>query len=218
MNSLYNKIYENLLKHRNEECAEQMSAYMKDNFKFLGVQTPIRRSVTKPIFDNHAEYIDWVFVKEAWASDYRELQYAANDYLGSMKKLLTPKDLVTLKRLIETKSWWDTVDELAKTIGTLMLKNSALNPRMLEWSKDDCMWVRRIAILHQLLRKKQTNVELFEQIIINNFHSDEFFINKAIGWALREYSKTNKLWVQNFIDTHKDALSALSIKEASKYL
>jgi 3-methyladenine DNA glycosylase AlkD len=89
---------------------------------------------------------------------------------------------------------------------------------MLEWSKDNDFWVRRIAIDHQLLRKDKTNTKLLEQIIINNFGSKEFFINKAIGWSLRDYSKYNPKWVKDFINKYNDKLSKLSIKEASKYV
>ena len=83
---------------------------------------------------------------------------------------------------------------------------------------DEDFWVRRIAIDHQLCRKERTNTELLEKILVNNFGSSEFFINKAIGWSLRDYSKTNQDWVRNFVETHKDKMDKLSIREASKYL
>lgn len=84
---------------------------------------------------------------------------------------------------------------------------------MLEWSTDEDFWVRRIAIDHQLCRKERTNTELLEKILVNNFGSSEFFINKAIGWSLRDYSKTNQDWVRNFVETHKDKMDKLSIRE-----
>ena len=89
---------------------------------------------------------------------------------------------------------------------------------MLEWSCDNDFWVRRIAIDHQLCRKDKTNTILLEKILVNNFGSDEFFINKAIGWALRDYSKTNPEWVREFINKYKDKMSSLSVREASKYI
>ena len=89
---------------------------------------------------------------------------------------------------------------------------------MLKWSVDDDFWLRRIAIDHQLTRKDKTDKELLKQIIINNLGSDEFFINKAIGWSLRDYSKTNPKWVKCFIEEYQDKLDKLSIKEASKYI
>lgn len=89
---------------------------------------------------------------------------------------------------------------------------------MLAWSKDDDFWVRRVAIEHQLLRKDKMNVELLNAILENNLGSSEFFINKAIGWALRDYSKTNPNWVENFIRKHHTEMATLSIKEGRKYL
>ena len=87
-----------------------------------------------------------------------------------------------------------------------------------EWSKNEDFWVRRIAIDHQLCRKEKTNTKLLEAILVNNFGSNEFFINKAIGWSLRDYSKTNPEWVKEFVEKYKDKMDKLSIKEASKYI
>ena len=89
---------------------------------------------------------------------------------------------------------------------------------MLQWSTDEDFWIRRIAIDHQLLRKEKTNTQLLEQIIINNLGSSEFFINKAIGWSLRDYSKTNPDWVRDFINRYKERMDKLSVREASKYI
>jgi 3-methyladenine DNA glycosylase AlkD len=89
---------------------------------------------------------------------------------------------------------------------------------MVDWSKSDNIWLRRVAIDFQLQYKEKVNTDLLEGIICNNFASSEFFINKAIGWSLREYSKVNPVWVANFIERHKNDLTKLSINEASKYL
>ena len=89
---------------------------------------------------------------------------------------------------------------------------------MLKWSESDDMWLRRIAIDHQLCRKEKTDAALLKKILINNLGSDEFFINKAIGWSLRDYSKTNPQWVREFLQEHKESLSTLSIREGSKYI
>lgn len=89
---------------------------------------------------------------------------------------------------------------------------------MLEWSTDQDLWMRRIAIDHQLCRKEKTNTELLEKIIVNNFGSSEFFINKAIGWSLRDYSRTDPDWVICFLQTYSDKMDKLSVREASKYL
>jgi 3-methyladenine DNA glycosylase AlkD len=89
---------------------------------------------------------------------------------------------------------------------------------MLKWSVDEDFWVRRVAIDHQLGRKEKTNTDLLEKILTNNFGSKEFFINKAIGWALRDYSKTNPDWVRYFIGKYKNKMDKLSIREGSKYI
>ena len=164
------------------------------------------------------EKIDWEFVNKCWKNKHREFQYVAADYLKNMKDKLTIDDIPKFKRLILEKSWWDTVDNLDMTIGALALKDSNVNKILLEWSLDENIWLRRIAIDHQLLRKEKTNAELLEKILKNNLGQAEFFINKAIGWALRDYSKISPEWVKNFIEKNKENMAKLSIKEASKYL
>lgn len=104
------------------------------------------------------------------------------------------------------------------TIGALALKEPNVNKILLEWSLDENIWLRRIAIDHQLLRKDKTNTELLAKILKNNLEQTEFFINKAIGWALRDYSKTNPEWVRNFIEENRENMAKLSIREAIKYL
>lgn len=135
-----------------------------------------------------------------------------------MQRFLVEDDISKLKELVLTKSWWDTVDILDKVIGSIIYNNKNLYPIILEWSKDDNIWLRRVAIDHQLLRKENTDEQLLEKILINNLNHKEFFVNKAIGWALRDYSKTNPQWVRNFIEVHKENMASLSIREASKYL
>ena len=107
---------------------------------------------------------------------------------------------------------------MAPLVGEAIFDFKDKNKLMLDLSKDENMWLRRIAILHQLKFKEDTDEKLLEEIIKNNFGSKEFFINKAIGWILREYSKTNNIWVRNFLDEYKDVLSPLSIREGSKIL
>ena len=139
-------------------------------------------------------------------------------YLNAMIRYLTYEDIFKIKKYLKSKQWWDTIDFLDKVIGKIGLRDNRVDDLMLKWSKDEDFWIRRLAIDHQLCRKEKTNIELLEQIIVNNFGSDEFFINKAIGWSLRDYSKTNPDWVRNFISKYKDKMDKLSIKEASKYI
>ena len=216
----FNKLYEEMIQHKNEEQAQKMSKYMLNKFEYIGIKTPERREIFKNFFKEYKneEKIDWEFVNKCWENKYREFQYIAADYLKNMKDKLTIDDIPKLKQLILKKSWWDTIDNLDMTIGALALKDSNVNKILLEWSLDENIWLRRIAIDHQLLRKEKTNTELLEKILKNNLGQAEFFINKAIGWALRDYSKTNPEWVKNFIEENKENMAKLSIKEASKYL
>ena len=216
----FNKLYEEMIQHKNEEQARQMSKYMLNKFEYIGIKTPERRKIFKNFFKEYKneEKIDWEFVNKCWENEYREFQYVAADYLKNMKDKLTIDDIPKFKQLILEKSWWDTIDNLDMTIGALALKDSNVNKILLEWSLDENIWLRRIAIDHQLLRKEKTNTELLEKILKNNLGQAEFFINKAIGWALRDYSKTNPEWVKNFIEKNKEKMAKLSIKEASKYL
>lgn len=124
-----------------------------------------------------------------------------------------------MKYLVVTKSWWDTVDLLAKIIGDVVKRNKELKTLMLEWSKkENDIWLRRVAILHQLSFKEHVDKFLLETILRNNLSDSEFFINKAIGWALRDYSKVNPEWVRKFIEENITDMANLSLREASKYL
>ena len=216
----FNKLYEEMIQHKNEEQAQKMSKYMLNKFEYIGIKTPERRKIFKNFFSEYKneEKIDWEFVNKCWENKYREFQYVAADYLKNMKDKLTIDDIPKLKQLVLEKSWWDTIDNLDMTIGALALKDSNVNKILLEWSLDENIWLRRIAIDHQLLRKEKTNTELLEKILKNNLGQAEFFINKAIGWALRDYSKISPEWVKNFIEENKEKMAKLSIKEASKYL
>ncbi|ATU04851.1 DNA alkylation repair protein [Candidatus Gracilibacteria bacterium HOT-871] len=197
-----------------------MEKYMRNKFRFLGIKTPERRKLAKKLFkniDKNTE-IDWDFVFKCWENDFREMQYLALDYIKILQKTLLLKDITNLKKLIVSKSWWDTIDNIDLIIGQMALEFEEIDEILLEWSISENIWLRRIAIDHQLLRKENTKTEVLEKILTNNFGSDEFFINKAIGWALRDFSKTNPVWVKNFLEKYSSKMSSLSIKEASKYL
>lgn len=214
----FNRLYNLLSKYADTERAKKMSAYMKNQFSFLGIQTPQRRQMLKPLFDRKEDNVDWAFVRQCWDNSYREMQYAALDYLNFHKKCLTPSDLPRLKALALNKPWWDTIDTIAMLVGEIVTNNPNYQDLMLNWANDRNIWLRRIAIEHQLLCKEKMNTVLLENIITANLNQTEFFINKSIGWALRDYSKTDPAWVRQFIETHRGEMSELSIKEAGKYL
>ena len=202
------------------EKAGSMEAYMRHQFPFLGIAGPERNALYKKYFPSakKTKMIDWDFVDICWEKGPREYQYVAANYLKAMQSYLTESDLPKLERLVVTKSWWDTVDILDRVVGSLVYDKPELGEIILQWSLSDNIWLRRIAIDHQLLRKEKTDVHLMEKILLNNLNQTEFFINKAIGWALRDYSKTNPDWVASFIEKNKEKMAELSIKEASKYL
>ena len=213
-------LIDDFLNNKDEQQSLRMSAYMRNQFLFLGIPTPLRKKLCKEYFKTakKVKIVDWEFIKICWDNPYRELQYVAIDYLVAMRNFLTPQDVPKIMELALKKPWWDTIDGLDKLIGNIAFLNPEVNDVLIDWSTDESMWLRRIAIDHQLLRKDKTNTELLEKIIINNFGSHEFFINKAIGWSLRDYSKTNPKWVSCFIEKYYTQLAPLSIKEASKYI
>jgi len=207
-------------KNADSTQAKAMSAYMRDQFPFLGIQKPQRAVLSKVFLKSAKEerVIDWEFVLVCWDKPEREFQYLALDYLTVLKKVVTPEDLPKLKQLAVTKSWWDTVDGLDHLIGGMVLCFPQVSATMLEWSTDANFWLRRIAIDHQLTYREKTNAALLAKIIENNLGQSEFFINKAIGWSLREYSKVAPDWVRSFIDIHRNRLTPLSIRDGSKYI
>ena len=209
-----------LEENRNELLAESMSKYMQDKFRFLGVRGATRTEIYKKYFPDarKTKTIDWDFVENCWNKEEREFQYVVVYYLKAMQKFLKREDISRLKYLIVTKSWWDTVDLLAKVVGSLIIRIEGYDQIMLEWSKDSNIWLRRVAILYQLSLKDKVDKQVLDEILVNNLGDSEFFINKAVGWALRDYSKYNPEWVREFIKKNKENMDNLSIREASKYI
>ena len=206
--------------NRNELLAESMSKYMQDKFRFLGVRGTTRTEIYKKYFPDarKTKIIDWDFVESCWNKEEREFQYVVVYYLKAMQKFLKREDISRLKYLIVTKSWWDTVDLLAKVVGSLVIRIEGYDQIMLEWSKDSNIWLRRVAILYQLSLKEKVDEKVLDEILKNNLGDNEFFINKAIGWALRDYSKFNPEWVTKFIGKNRENMANLSLREASKYI
>lgn len=218
--------------HKNSEKIPAMENYMRNQFKFLGLQATERRQLTKEFLnekraETHARaqiaspqqsILDWEFLFLLWKLPEREFQLIGLDYLKRAEKYLVLEDFTNLRQLVLTKSWWDTVDFLAKNIGGLVLKEPLLTNEMKKWSVDDNIWLRRVSILHQLAFKEQTDPSLLRTVILNNLEDPEFFIQKAIGWALREYAKTDACWVRHFVKEFENELSSLSQREALKNL
>ena len=213
-------IIEKFEANRNEEQAGPMTAYMKNHFPFLGIKSPLRKQLLKEQFAEYALPEPEQLFEEVWKLydlPEREYQYAAFALLEKMKKHLSIEDLPALLKLIETKSWWDSVDSIApKFVGDVVKIDRVYGEKVMrEWSESDNMWTNRSAILHQLKFKQETNTDLLFEIIQQHSSSTEFFIQKAIGWVLREYAKTNPDSVLTFVEAHP--LKPLSKREALKH-
>lgn len=207
--------------NRNSENSVPMQNYMKNHFSFLGIKAPRRRELMREFYQQTGilnQDFQEDFVAKLWELEEREYQYAALDYMERSLKKLDKSHLPFCERLIMRKSWWDTVDNLApKPVGTIAAKFPEVIPETIDgWAEGNHLWLTRAAILFQLKYKMQTDEELLYRYILQNRESNEFFIQKAIGWVLREYSKTNHDSVKNFIEFHD--LPKLSVREGSKYL
>lgn len=203
-----------------------MEAYMRNLFDFYGIRAGKRRDISKPYIKEgkSATKIDWDFLEELFRDQMREINYLGLDILKVQAHLLEPSDFVRLVGLAEIRPWWDTIDVIDTTIGSLSTNDPDFEIKILDLSKSDNFWLRRIAIGYQRKYKEKTKTDLLSKIIKNNLEipykdkDEKFFIEKAIGWALREYSKTNPVWVGDFLKENKNDLAPLSIREASKYL
>lgn len=216
----YTEVRKRFEENADPENAVKMAKYMRNRFIFYGIPTPKRKKLYRDFLkeEKRNKIIDWGFLNQCYDDEHREFQYLVTDYLSELNSLLTYDDIPAIRKYIDRKQWWDTIDSLDQVIGKIGLRDERVDALMLEWSTDEDFWVRRIAIDHQLLRKDKTNTVLLEKIIVNNFGSDEFFINKAIGWSLRNYSKTDPEWVRDFVERYRNRMDKLSIREAGKYI
>jgi 3-methyladenine DNA glycosylase AlkD len=217
---MFKQVLQEFRKHGNPKQALAMAMYMQDRFLFLGLPRPERNRLQKEFIKQAKQdkIINWDFVRECWDMPEREYQYLGVDYLIALAKYLQPDDMIELENMIATKSWWDTVDTIAvKLVGQLCrLYPELIADYIPKWAAGDNIWLIRSAILYQLKYKQATDTDLLAAVIRQINTSQEFFINKAIGWALREYSKTDPGWVRAFIAQHH--LHPLSVKEGSKYI
>ena len=206
--------------HADRSAASSMSAYMKNQFLFYGITAPVRKELYNEFIkaEKKQKVIDWAFLDECYTDEHREFQYLVYDYLLSMKKYVTYGDLARIKGYITAKSWWDTVDLLCKVIGDVSLRDERVKTLMISWSQDENIWLKRAAIQHQMSLKDKTDAEVLEETIKNSLGSSGFFVNKAIGCALRDYAKSNPEWVTEFLSRYENKLSPLSRKEAGKHL
>ena len=198
-----------------------MRAYMKDQFDYLGLQTPVRKELTKAFYTDHG-YPDPAIVpgiiEECWEMPYREYKYFALELMVKLKKKLGHDAIHLYEELIGRESWWDTIDWIAPSlVGYHFMEFPEERVDYInKWIKSGNMWLQRSCILFQLKYKSDTDIRLLSSIILKLKDSKEFFIRKAIGWSLREYSKTDPGFVVRFVQSHE--LSGLSHREALKWL
>ncbi|MFI7343011.1 DNA alkylation repair protein [Streptomyces sp. NPDC050085] len=202
------------------ERAAAMRAYMKDVAPFLGLPSPVRKELTKAVLDGtpRPDEADLTAVAlRCWALPEREYAYFAVDYLRRHVRRLSSGFLPVARHLVTTGPWWDTVDLLAAhVVGGLVAADPKLTADMDAWIEDPDLWVARTALLHQLRHKDATDEQrLFAYCLRQAGHQD-FFVRKAIGWALREYAKTDPAAVRAFVAGHRDVLAPLSVREALK--
>ena len=208
--------------HDRPEKAIAMSAYMKNRYTFMGIQTPERNALLKAFLQAHGrpeseQSLEQV-VKLLWAQPEREFQNGAMSFLDTRGKRTVESRIMLLESLIMEKSWWDTVDFLAgNAVGSYLThypEQIATYPD--RWIQSDNLWLRRSALLFQLGYKQRTNEELLFRYIRACAHEKEFFIAKAIGWALRQYARINPDAVLAFVAN--ESLQPLSKREALKRL
>ena len=205
---------------RNPERAVAAAAYMRDQFPFLGFAVPMQRKLGRSVMAGlPAPTADELvtIALTCWNMAEREYQYFTIDYLRTYPP--GPSFLPTLRTLITTKPWWDTVDGLATRVtGDLVHRHRTLVTTMDTWSTDDNLWLVRTAILHQLHWGADTDTErLFTYCTRQGTHPD-FFVRKAIGWALRHYARTDPDAVRAYLSANRERLSPLSVREAAKHL
>ena len=217
-NNFIDQIEHNLKSVANSNIAAAKAQYMKNLFPFLGISFATRRDIVKDAMRNISN-LDITLILDSikilWNKEHREYQYVALDILKALEHINF------LLELVKQKSWWDSVDELAKIINKIIYNNIKEIEQCQKLTDEAIMhpnlWIRRVAILHQLGWKNETNTELLFHYILLTAHEKDFFIRKAIGWALRDYAKHNRQAVYEFADANKKILSGLSYREATKH-
>lgn len=213
------------------ERAAGQQRYMKSDMPFHGVVMGDVRRIARSVAHDHPfhDRADWeAGVLEIWRdASHREQRYAATEMAGlpAWRNALDGDALPMIEEMIVTGAWWDHVDALAATHVGRMLTNDpgTVRPVLWDWAVDEtdrpgALWRRRTAIICQLKRKDEIDLELLVHAIEASMDSTEFFLRKAIGWALRQHARVDPGWVRAFVDGHADRLSTLSVREATKHL
>ncbi len=214
-------LYKILDKKRNRENAIAMKKYMREQFDYFGIKMEARRTLCKLYMNSRPlpegkelRDIAW----ELWQMTERDFQYFAIELLMKCKKQWKETDIRLFEKLITNKSWWDTVDFIANQVTGPWFKKypDQIVPLTGRWNKSNNIWLQRMSLLFQLKYKKETDIDLMFKYIRNLSDSEEFFVQKAIGWVLREYSKTDSEAVRIFISETK--LKPLSRREGLRLI
>ncbi len=207
----------------NPKIAAQQKAYMRNQFEYFGIKTPQRRELQKPFLSK--EFLPkkseaFQIVKILWQKPQRDYQHFAQELAFKYKKELEKEDIALFEFMILNKSWWDTIDFIAPKLVNQYFKSfpEERDFYIKKWLESENMWLQRSAILFQLKDKEKIDTYLLTFIIQTLIPSKEFFINKAIGWVLREYSRTNPSWVIDFVKKNEYQLSNLIKKEALRLI
>lgn len=223
MDALFSEIYATFKREENKEVAKGMKAYMRGQFDYLGLSSPIRKTLSKPIvteLSKEPRTIVYALIKTLWNHPEREFHYLALDlYLKVAKKMMEEEDIVLLEWMICQHSWWDTIDFIAPKLVRLYFdkfpnKRDEIIDR---WIKSENIWLQRSSLLFQLKQKDEVDYAFMISTIERLTGTKEFFINKAIGWLLREHSKRIPEEIKAYIVSHQDQLSPLSVREGLKY-
>lgn len=205
-----------------DDRAEQMSSYMRDQFPFHGIQAKQRRELDREVTARGPgrpthHYLIKV-ARDCWSRPQREYQYFAVDYLRKHHRRLDASFMELGRELVVTKSWWDTVDVLAGGVIGPFVRAHGMAQVMDTWIVADNTWVVRAALLHQLAAKEDTDVERLFTYCLKRADDTDVFVRKAIGWALRQHGRTDPVAVRKFLEVNGDHLSALSVREATRQL
>ncbi|XP_065185615.1 uncharacterized protein LOC135816151 [Sycon ciliatum] len=227
-NKTLNEIRKAYEENSNLAYAASIKQYMRNQFEFYGLKAPVRRRLDAQIAET-VDFAEWTgerlhsLITLLWAQTHREYQHFAVELARKhLAKVLYDFDhsMDLLRRMITTKSWWDTVDMIAPhLVGALVTRYPARGvPLMDEWIQDKHLWIRRAAILHQLAYKKDCNEERLYRYCLACCAETDFFIRKAIGWALRQHAYLRPSSIKGFVSTNDEKLSSLSKREALKHL
>lgn len=211
-----------LQRHADSAKALEMQRYMKTAQPFYGVQSQLRKELFRQARKaaapaSRADYE--ATVRELWGGEYREEMYMALEVAEGIKRFHTEESWPLYEEMVSTTNWWDNLDWLSsRIIGPLVLRNRELEKHLVSWSDSPKLWVRRASLLSHLKHKTETNRALLAATILKLAGEKEFFIRKAIGWVLRDFSYTDPAWVESFVRDHERELSGLSRREALKHL